>query len=101
MGLCCSTHDEKTYKYKDGVEDSPYWQPEYDGIPISEVENVAKKGEALKGADLLVQRVTYVPSFRNFMSLKFVNDIKEHYNFSDKIGEGSFGTVTLATHIKS
>ena len=57
--------------------------------------------EGLKGADLFVRRVTYVPSYRNFTSLKFVHNIKEHYDFSDKIGEGSYGTVTLATHTKS
>ena len=50
---------------------------------------------------MFTRRKTYVPSYRNFTALKFVNNLKDHYEIGDKIGEGSYGTVTIATHIKS
>jgi len=48
--------------------------------------------------------VTYVPSMKNFKSLKFIDEpltINDYYTMGKKIGQGSFGSVMLAEKIGS
>ena len=40
-------------------------------------------------------------NFRQFRSMKKVEDIQELYQFRKKIGEGAFGEVYEAVHIKA
>jgi len=60
--------------------------------------------EELRGIDYLSRRVTYVPSMKNFKSLKFIDEpltIDDYYTMGKKIGQGSFGSVMLAEKIGS
>jgi len=60
--------------------------------------------EELRGIDYLSRRVTYVPSMKNFKSLKYIAEpltIKNYYKMGEKIGQGSFGSVMLAEKLGS
>ena len=58
------------------------------GFNPSSQETEYVKGEKTE------RRVTYVPSWQNFTSLKYTNNIKEFYDFQDdEVGKGSYGVV--------
>jgi len=51
----------------------------------------------MRGIHLLKRRMTMTPSMKNYKNLKYFYDIKNHYDFGKKLGEGAYGQVRVAT----
>jgi calcium-dependent protein kinase len=47
------------------------------------------------------RRSTLAPNMKNFKNLKWVADIKTQYEMGGLLGEGSFGRVNKAMHVKT
>lgn len=47
------------------------------------------------------EQIRRILSFKDFKGFKKVKDIKEYYTFYGALGEGSFGKVEKAEHIKA